>query len=369
VAEPRLPFRSALALPPRARIGLPLLAILLALLTAYLYGQRAPRAQSALRGTGLGTTWSVKIAGDLTADQEEAAAREVARRIERVDEAMSTWRPDSELSRFNRYRETTPFPLSPDVLANFEIALETSAASGGALDVTVGPLVDAWGFGSAGRSQGPDDATLARLRAHTGYRKLHLDLAAGTLSKDDPEIACDLSAVAKGYAVDEVARGLEALGHGAFLVEIGGELRARGERPGGGPWRVAIEAPDATVRRVHRVVALHDMAMATSGDYRNYYERDGRRISHTIDPRTGRPITHRLASVTVLHREAARADAWATALDVLGPDEGYAVALREGLAAYLIERLEAPVAGEEGAYRILVTPAFEPYLVAGPGPS
>ncbi|NNL67562.1 MAG: FAD:protein FMN transferase, partial [Myxococcales bacterium] len=190
------------------------------------------------------------------------------------------------------------------------------------------------------------------------------------LAKARPAIACDLSAVAKGYAVDELARALGALGHERFLVEVGGELRGRGGHLDGAPWRVAIEAPVTLDREIHRVLALRDLSMATSGDYRNYYEQDGRRISHTLDPRSGRPIEHRLASVTVLHPEAVWADAWATALNVLGPDEGYTVAVEQGLAAYFIVRADVPT--DEGSYGVRMTAAFEPHLAdapeAAPGP-
>ena len=168
---------------------------------------------------------------------------------------------------------------------------------------------------------------------------LDRDAQPPTLTKRHPEVAADLSAVAKGHAADRVAQRLVAAGFDGFLVEVGGELRARGLRPDGTPWRVAIEEPVFEGRSIHRVLALEDHAIATSGDYRNYRETaDGIRVTHTIDPRTARPITHGLASVTVIHREAAWADAWATALNVLGPDEGYLLAERESLAATFIVR-------------------------------
>jgi thiamine biosynthesis lipoprotein len=162
-----------------------------------------------------------------------------------------------------------------------------------------------------------------------------------------------LSAIAKGYAVDQVADALRGLGYGDFLIELGGEVRAQGRRPDGAFWRVAIERPDSALRAVFEVVPLRDFALATSGDYRDYYELGGRRISHTIDPRTGRPVEHALASVSVLHPDAVHADALATALTVLGPEAGYALAEREGLAAYFIVRRK------EGGFSSFATPAFE----------
>jgi thiamine biosynthesis lipoprotein len=165
-------------------------------------------------------------------------------------------------------------------------------------------------------------------------------------------VVCDLSAIAKGYGVDQVAEALVALGHGDFLVEVGGEMRARGRRLDGEPWRVAIETPDSDVRRVWETLLLRDMALATSGDYRSYYEAGGRRYSHTIDPRSGRPVEHELASVSVLHAEAIWADALATALNVLGPEAGYALAEAEGWAAYFLVRDPA------GQFSPRETPAF-----------
>ena len=174
-------------------------------------------------------------------------------------------------------------------------------------------------------------------------------------------MVCDLSAIAKGYAVDQVAEALRALGYDHFLIELGGELAARGQRPDGGPWRVAIERPDALTRSVYAVVALQDQAMATSGDYRNFHQGDGVRLSHLIDPRVGRPIGNRLASVSVVDASAARADALATALSVLGPDEAHALAEREAIAAYFILR------SDKNSTEVLTTTAFEGLLLAEPG--
>jgi thiamine biosynthesis lipoprotein len=187
-----------------------------------------------------------------------------------------------------------------------------------------------------------------------GWQRLRI--VDGAVVKARPDLVVDLSGIAKGYGVDAVSRELSSMGYGDHLVEIGGELQARGQRPDGTAWRVAIEEPDAEGRAVHRVLTLSDRGMATSGDYRNYYEQDGVRISHTIDPRDGRPIRHALASVTVLHPEAMYADAWATALDVLGPEAGFDLARERGMAAYFIVR------GEGATFTTRVTPAFEAVL-------
>lgn len=349
------------------RVLLPLFALLLAWASYHLYSREPELSVLELHGDALGTTWSVKLASrGLSSELSEATSREIALRLGRVDSLMSTWQPGSQLSQFNASRSTAPFRVAPETLAVFEIAKRVSELSGGAFDVTVGPLVQAWGFGSEGRRPPPDAQTLATLLESVGYQKLTIRAATSSIAKQSASLEADLSAVAKGYAVDELARGLEALGHEAFLVEIGGELRARGLHLDGQPWRVAIETPDGPDRPIQRIIELRDLSMATSGDYRNFYEYEGRRISHTIDPRTGRPIEHRLASVTVLHPQAAWADAWATALNVLGPLAGYDLAVAQELPAYLILRSES---GDPGGFEVRATPAFEPYLIQGHGES
>jgi len=199
--------------------------------------------------------------------------------------------------------------------------------------------VDAWGFGPEPAAAPPDEATIERLLEDHGYTHLELDAGDLTVRKDNPRLRCDLSAIAKGYAVDRVALRVEKLGLRDFMVEIGGEVRVAGRNAEGQAWRIGVERPDGG-GRPWAAVALTDGAMATSGDYRNYYERDGVRISHTIDPRTGRPITHALASVSVIHPSCMTADALATALNVLGPGEGRELVEREGLAALFLVRTD-----------------------------
>ena len=305
----------------------------------------------------MGTTWNVKVAGDLGPGEMRQIGREVQARLDEVDHLMSTYDPKSELTRWNEARSTDEVTLSPLTVAVLATALDVGRLSGGALDVTVGPLVDAWGFGATeSKQEPPSQEQITALMIRTGAHRIVLDEVSHTLRKTRPDVKVDLSAVAKGFAVDRVAAGLEALGHHDYLIEVGGELRAAGRKRNGALWRVAIERPDGGLRTIHEALDLVDLAMATSGDYRNYYEEHGRRISHTIDPRTGAPIEHDLASVTVLDPSAARADALATAINVLGPEEGYALAEREGIAAYLLVR-RAP-----GEFEARVTPAFGPLL-------
>jgi thiamine biosynthesis lipoprotein len=339
---------------PRARVLLPVFLLLLTALAVRQLWCAAP-ARVVLSGPALGTTWSVTLGAEGRGRADLARARAaVDESLAAVDRGMSTWAPDSELSRFNRHASTDPFPLSPDTLRVLGLAREVSERTGGAFDVTVRPLVAAWGFGAGARlpGQGPDAAELEALRQRVGFRLLVLDPAAGTAGKRRPDLECDLSAIAKGFAVDQVARALAELGWTDFLVEVGGEVRARGRRPAGGPWRVGIERPDPEGRAVHGVVELADLSMATSGDYRSFYEQGGKRLGHIVDPRTGRPVRHRLASVSVVHRDAVLADAWATGLAVLGPEEGLAIAEAAGLDAYFILRTGS------GGFEILATPGF-----------
>ena len=341
---------------PRARWLLPVFLVVLVGLTLWRLGG-APSGGDLHEFVGptMGTTYSVKIVdSELTSEREQRIARAIETRLARVNELMSTWDPASELSRFNRFASTRPFPVAPETLEVFRVAREVSDLTGGAFDVTVGPLVIAWGFGSTARVPAePPAAELGVLRERVGYRQVEID-ESGSLSKRHPETECDLSAIAKGYGVDEVARALVELGQHDFLVEVGGELRAMGERGPDRPWRVAIERPEAAARSPFGVVELKNTSMASSGDYRNYFEQDGVRLSHLIDPRTGRPIAHALASVTVVHADAVRADALATGLSVLGPEAGLALAEENGLAAYFIVRERG------GALRGVPTSAFPP---------
>lgn len=257
--------------------------------------------------------------------------------LERIERRMSHYRPDSELSRFNRAGIIEPQPMSGETLGVVAEALAVSRASGGAFDITVGPLVDAWGFGPPGRAPAaPDEEVLAALRERVGAGLLAVDRAASTLRKLRPDVVVDLSAIAKGYAVDAVAALLAERGFADYLVEIGGELRVGGRNERGEPWRVAIERPSPGVAAAQRIVRLTDAALATSGDYRNFYDLDGARVSHTVDPRTGRPVTHQLLSVSVIAERCSLADARSTALNVLGPADGYDLAVAQGWAALLV---------------------------------
>ncbi len=314
-------------------------------------------ARTPLTGETMGTGWTLTLAKPgLTRAERAQLQVTVQQTLDAVDAAMSTWHADSELARLNAHAGSASFALSAPVFRVLQAAQQISEQSAGAFDVTLGPLVAAWGFGAAARAAdaAPVPAELAALRARVGYRQLRLDLGLRSVRKQSGALELDLSAIAKGFGVDRVAEELLARGQRDFLIEVGGEVRAAGERPGGGPWRVAIERPLASERAPHAVVELRDQALATSGDYRSFHQRAGQRRSHLIDPRTGRPLTHRLASVSVVHNQAMLADAWATALMVLGPEQGRHVAIARGLGAYGIVRLE------DGGEQSFTTPGFPP---------
>jgi thiamine biosynthesis lipoprotein len=306
-----------------------------------------------LMGMSMGSNYTVKLAGARLSETALAAAQHaVDQALGDVVARMSHYDTGSELSRFNRHQLGRAFELSAPSLRVFEGALAVQAASGGAFDVAVGRAVDAWGFGPAGNTrQVVPDATLAELRAATPPGALQLNTAAGTLTRQHA-VHANLSGIAKGYGVDQVALALDALGQTDYMVEVGGEIRTRGRNTQGQPWQLAIELPDAMPQRALRIVPLSGRALATSGDYRNFFVHAGRRYSHEIDPATAAPVLHALASVSVVADDCTTADAWSTALFVLGPQRGPELAERLQLAAHFVVR------GGDGRFVETTTPAF-----------
>ncbi len=287
-------------------------------------------------GTTMGTTYTVRVAADsIDAARVGVLERAVGDAVSEVDDRMTTYR-ESEITRFNARRSAEPFEVSPDTSEVVALALDLAARTEGALDVTIAPLVAAFGFGPSMPAGLPSQDRLDELQPRIGYSLLSVD-AEGRLLKGHPELEVDLSAVAKGYAVDRAAMALDGQGATDYMVEIGGEVRARGRNERGRIWRIGVERPDSARGTVQRVVPLPDMAMATSGDYRQYREIEGTRISHIIDPRTARPIDHAVASATVLHPSCAFADGLATAMMVLGED-GMHLADENGWAVLLLVR-------------------------------
>lgn len=296
-----------------------------------------------LSGRSMGTTWCVKlVAGARPAGLDWAAG--IQAQLDAVVAQMSPWQGDSDLSRFNSAPAGSWHVLPAEFFFVLQTAWQVAEASAGAYDPTVGALVDAWGFGPGGRFDapgfaGPTRQALDAAAACAGWRRLRLD-AQRRSALQPGGLRLDLSAIAKGFAVDQVVSHLRARGVSDALVELGGELRGVGMRPDGQPWWVALEPPDPASAAGLRetLLALHGLSVATSGDYRRYFEIDGLRHAHTLDPRTGRPVTHRVASVSVVHPDCMLADAWSTALTVMAPDQALMAADAHGLAARILLR-------------------------------
>lgn len=292
--------------------------------------------QTELRGEAMGTTWSVKIVtlGRPDTEREQFWGRVVTERLEEVNTLMSTYRDDSEISRLNAAPAGTAVGLSAPTVEVLELSRRISEESGGAFDITVGPAVDAWGFGAAPFENPPAESVLSQLRERIDWQRI--ELAETSATKGTNDVETNLSAVAKGYAVDRVAEALLNVGENNVMVEVGGEVRVSGHNVSEASWRVAVERPEALPNTVHRIVELDSGCLATSGDYRNSYEWEGQRYSHTIDPRTASPVAHELASVSVHHPSCADADAYATTLMVLGPEEGLRFAQERNLASLFL---------------------------------
>lgn len=294
-----------------------------------------------ISGETMGTFYHITLVMDPESETSvdlDALKGEIDRELVKINQMMSTYIPDSDLMRFNRAPVGEWVNLPEPLLEVFTISAQVSEKTDGAFDITVGPLVDLWGFGPEMRPQKiPDTETLSATHARVGYNHLQVE---GSRARRTEDIRVDLSAVAKGYGVDWIAAYLYEQGYHHHMVDIGGEVRVNGNSPRGDSWRIAIERPGLLHEGVFTTVSLDNQAVATSGDYRNYFEEDGVRYSHTLDPQTGKPIRHNLVSVTVIADTAADADAWATALNVLGPDRGIAMANAEQMAVYMIVKTD-----------------------------
>jgi thiamine biosynthesis lipoprotein len=295
-------------------------------------------------GTEYHISWvSLKKDQAALVDEKQRIQQQVDRLLLDINKGMSTYDPQSELSLINHNFNSQWQDISADLYRVLMMAKQVNIQSNKAFDVTVGPLVNLWGFGpDKTNDKVPDKEEINALRDQLGSEVLNLrQRDEGFQLKLDAPRYLDLSAIAKGYAVDKLGRLLRRQGIENYLVEVGGEIVAHGTKPELNPWRIAIEAPNDDGRSVQIIVPLMQMGIATSGDYRNFFEFDGQRYSHTIDGRTGYPVKHKLASVSVLHEFVALADAWATALTVLGAEEGLKLAEEYNLAAYFIVRTDA----------------------------
>jgi thiamine biosynthesis lipoprotein len=296
-----------------------------------------------LQGRTMGTTYNIKVVIENNAVDTKKVHLGIDALLVQLNQQMSTYIEDSELSQFNQSTSLAPIEISAGLKRVIEEAIRLGKLSEGSLDVTVGPLVNLWGFGPEYRPDTiPSDEELLAARQRIGLS--NLSLSNNKLSKKIPNLYVDLSTIAKGYGVDIVAEYLESKGVDNYLVEIGGEMRIKGFKQTGELWHVAIEKPiqDASgeQRSVHQVIIPKDNAVATSGDYRNYYEAQGQRFSHIIDPATGKPINHKLVSVTVIHPSSMTADGLSTAMMVMGEKEAIAFAEKNGIAAYIIAKTD-----------------------------
>jgi thiamine biosynthesis lipoprotein len=307
-----------------------------------------------LSGSTMGTSYHMTWLDNGLAPSPESVSVAVEDILQAVNASMSTYLPDSEISRFNRLPVDQWLVVSDDFIQVLLLARQVSQASAGAYDVTIGPLVDLWGFGPARHSEVPQPVAVEAALGQLGLARIEIDEPRRALRKRAP-VQLDFSSIAKGYGVDLLVEWLQRQDIADFLVEIGGEIRVAGLSPRGDPWRIAVEKPDPMVRAATVTLELGEGAVATSGDYRNYFEHQGVRYSHSIDPRTGWPVQHELVSVTVVHENTALADAWATALTVLGTEAALDVAAKQGLAVYLISR-------DGDGFRVEKTPEIEASL-------
>lgn len=289
-------------------------------------------------GSTMGTSYHIKVipTGSTPIDIM-AVSGKIIERLDEIDHLMSTYKSDSEISVFNQRQENQWVAISNETLNVIEAGQQVSKLSDGAFDMTIGNLVNLWGFGpTINLDSIPQQQIIDEIINQIGYQKLQLTSQPPQLLKTSPQVYLDLSAIAKGYAVDAIAKVLLDLHIDNFMVEIGGEIVTHGFKSESTPWIIGVQSPAKVEQSVQKRLYLTDIAMATSGDYRNYFEQDGVRYSHTIDPRTGHPINHQLASVTVVSSTCMLADAYATAIMVLGPTEGMAFANKNNIAIFMI---------------------------------
>lgn len=315
-------------------------------------------APTVLEGKTMGTLWRVSVVGVDSAQAEKLRTR-IQAQLDADDRLLSTYKNDSALMRFNHSQSLSPWPVSEAMADIVTTALRIGKKTDGAIDITVGPLVNLWGFGPDKQPlKVPTQAQIEAAKAKTGLQHLTvIDQAQQQyLQKDLPDLYVDLSTVGEGYAADHLARLMEQEGIARYLVSVGGALNSRGMNAEGRPWRVAIQKPTDRENAVQAVVDINGHGISTSGSYRNYYELDGKRLSHVIDPQTGRPITHNLVSVTVIAPTALEADGWDTGLMVLGAEKAKEVVRQEGLATYMITK-------EGEGFKTWMSPQFASFLI------
>ncbi|MCK5894578.1 MAG: FAD:protein FMN transferase [Endozoicomonadaceae bacterium] len=363
--------------------SLTLISVAAIALVATVYYQSTSPSLKVLHGQIMGTTYNIKYVTNRAAPSEKEVDQQVHRALQDVDDRMSTYKPDSELMQFNRSPLNKPFSASADLVKLIAESQIISRMSDGAYDVTIGPLVNLWGFGAGnqatvasldleqdnptfiqwlsesesknGASIVPSKDNVQEAMKTVGFDRVAVDQKQLTLTRIKP-VFIDLSSIAKGYSVDQAAHALEDLGITNYLVEVGGEIRIRGRKADDQNWRIAIKQPEWVTSQVASIIEADNKGIATSGDYLNFYEQEDVDYSHLIDARTGYPEKHQLASVAVIDDDTAKADAYATMLMILGEEKGLMLAEKKGLAAYFIYHTDQ-------GFQSVASSAFNPYLV------
>jgi FAD:protein FMN transferase len=291
-----------------------------------------------ISGAIQGTTYHIKLVLPEPHEDLSALRQAIDQTFQDIDLKLSNYRDDSEITRFNRQETLDWVPVSPELTYLTHLAQQVSDKTGGCFDLTIKPLFDLWGF-SKTENRIPSDAEIKQVLTHVGMNKVEVDVAGGQIRKMDPAVQIDLSSVGQGYTVSALSRLLERAGIQNYLVEVGGEMKVKGHKADGTPWRVAIEKPTPYTREVQRILDIHQesgTAIMTAGTYRHFFEDQGQVYSHILDPHTGRPVTHQLLSVTVLHDDPTWADVWDTALLCVGETEAARIAEAERLKVLLI---------------------------------
>ena len=292
-----------------------------------------------LQGKTMGTSYHITlIISAKELQQQPTLQPEIDKLLKDINHKMSTYQSDSEISVFNSTPSIDWIPVSKDLYHVVKTAQSISKLSNGYFDISISPLIELWGFGTKVKVNSPNSEGIKQAMSHIGYQNLTIQENPPTLKKKDPTLKIDLSSIAKGYAVDKISEYFNTKSINNHLVEIGGEVKAKGKNLSGKKWRIAIENPDINSRTLNSFLELDNTAVATSGDYRNYYVENNQRLSHIIDPKTGYPIKHKLASVTVVNNSTMLADAWATSLMVLGEEKGKELVLEQGLSVQMIIR-------------------------------
>ncbi len=309
-----------------------------------------------LSGATMGTTYHITLIPTTAISENELNDLQllIDEQLQYINQLMSTYIPDSEISNFNRAPAEQWFNVSKETLFVIDYALSVSHQTNGKFDITVSPLINLWGFGSEDFLGFPSGEAIKKAQQYVGWEALIVDIENQQIKKEKP-LTIDLSAIAKGYGVDHLVTLLDSKGIERYLVEIGGEIKVKGLNADDILWRLGIETPSLTQQKAQKIISLDNKAIATSGDYRNFFEKEGVRYSHTLDPDTGKPVIHNIASLTVIADTAMEADALATALTVLGEDKALEMGIRYNIPIYMLLY-------SGGAFTSKHSPAFDQYL-------